>query len=81
GDAHQFHGEYPVKAGDDVLGHIHLVISSLAMRPPAGGGPVLSNEHDNGKTCHEYYRISNNINRLNYVLKHDRPDRHAPGQS
>ncbi|WP_206525687.1 hypothetical protein, partial [Mesorhizobium sp. M7A.F.Ca.CA.004.05.2.1] len=35
---HQFHGEYPVKAGDDVLGHIHLVISSLAMRPPAGGG-------------------------------------------
>ncbi|MGY2995819.1 hypothetical protein ACVWWD_004626 [Mesorhizobium sp. URHB0026] len=50
GDAHQFHGEYPVKAGDDVLGHIHSANPRL-MPPPARGVLVLSNDHDNGKTC------------------------------
>jgi hypothetical protein len=51
------------------------------MRPPAGGGPVLSNQHDNGKTYPGFYRIPNNINRLNRILKRDWPDRRAPGQS
>jgi hypothetical protein len=37
------------------------------MPPPAGGGLVLSNEHDNGKTCREFYRKISNINRLNLI--------------
>jgi hypothetical protein len=39
------------------------------MPPPAGGGLVLSNEHDNGKTCRAFYRNTNNINRLNRILE------------
>jgi hypothetical protein len=50
------------------------------MRPPAGGGPVLSNEHDNGKTCQEFYRIASNINRLKRIPKQRRPGRNEPGR-
>jgi hypothetical protein len=50
------------------------------MRPPAGGGPVLSNEHDNGKTCRKFYRIASNINRLNRIPERRRPGRNEPGR-
>jgi hypothetical protein len=40
----------------------------------------LSNEHDNGKTCHEFYRIASNINRLNRLPKRRRPGRNEPGR-
>jgi hypothetical protein len=49
GDAHNFHGEYPVETGDNVLGHIHREKSSFT-HASARGALLVSKLHDKGKT-------------------------------
>ncbi len=63
GDAHQFHGEYPVKTGDNVLGHIHRWKSSFASAS-ARGALLVSKLHDNSKTRARQFFERSNINRL-----------------